>query len=208
MGIEYQSHYRQIYTELSHSVGERFSLYGADEVRGVLAQATTRMATWKLCQIQAEILQHRGQRLLQDPQGDVMDIDVTPLLSFAPDKEGAEVGFNRKYKGRPCFQLPGSMIGKAVVDAKLFPGSDNPKEFFQRAIKRALALGYPIRILRGDAAYLSKDNVRFALKRNLGYALGASAQFKAVKEGIALFKQRARKKHIARLSQLVKGFMF
>jgi hypothetical protein len=86
--------------------------------------------------------------------------------------------------------------------------SDNPKEFFQRAIKRTLALGYPIRILRGDAAYLSKDNVRFALKRNLGYALGASAQFKAVKEGIALFKQRARKKNIARLSQLVKGFMF
>jgi hypothetical protein len=82
-------------------------------------------------------------------------------------------------------------MSKVFIDGKLFAGHINAKEFFQKSVKRAIALGYRVKIVRGDAAYLSYDNLRFLLKRGLGYVLGTSGRFKVVQEGIELFKQRA-----------------
>jgi hypothetical protein len=64
-----------------------------------------------------------------DRLGRVLDIDVTTALSFASYREGAEPGFNRGYKGKPCFQFSASFIGTLFVDGKLFGGLTNPKGF-------------------------------------------------------------------------------
>jgi len=123
----------------------------------------------------------------------VADIDVTTLQSSSSEKEGAEAGYNKKNKGKPCFQLSAAFIGKFFVDAKLFPGCTNPKDFFQKAVKRLISLGFAIEILRGDCAYMTLGNLLFLTKLSLGYAIGAPANFNVVKNGIKCFKELSRK---------------
>ncbi len=110
----------------------------------------------------------------------VADIDVTVLQSSSSLKEGAEAGYNKKAKGRPCFQLSAAFIGRVFVDAKLFPGGSNPKDFFQKAVKRQISLGQRIDIVRADSAYMTHGRLFFLLKLSLGYAIGAPATFNAV----------------------------
>jgi hypothetical protein len=123
----------------------------------------------------------------------VADIDVTTLQSSSSKKEGAEAGYNKKNKGKPCFQLSATFIGKIFVDAKLFPGCTNPKDFFQKAVKRVISLGFAVEIVRADSAYMTLGNLLFLTKLSLGYAVGTSAVFSVVKDGISLFKTLARK---------------
>jgi hypothetical protein len=168
------------------------------------------MLGWKLLLFQAHLVRHRAPALLMsgknlaDRLGCVLDIDVTTLLSFASTREGAEPGFNRRYKGKPCFQLSASFIGKLFVDGKLFSGLTNPKDFFQQAVKRAIALGYRITVVRADSAYGAVANFVFLMARSLGFAIGIPGTFTVVKEGKARFKRLARRKH-ASLVALSKG---
>jgi len=134
----------------------------------------------------------------------VADIDVTTLQSSSSRKEGAEAGYNKKNKGKPCFQLSATFVGKIFVDAKLFPGCTNPKDFFQKAVKRAISLGFAVEIVRADSAYMTPGNLLFLRKLSLGYAVGAPATFRAVKDGKELFKKLARKKS-SRIVHAAKG---
>jgi len=116
------------------------------------------------------------------------------IQSSSSGKEGAEAGYNRKNKGKPCFQLSATFIGRIFADAKLFPGCTNPKDFFQKAVKRVISLGYGIEIIRADRAYMTLENLLFLTGLSLGYAIGAPANFNAVSEGIELLKSLARGK--------------
>lgn len=204
VGMEFQSHYRGWYPKIQSLYSRHFPVYGAEKVREFLQKITTSMAAWKLLLFQAAVLRQRCPELLQRAGERVLDIDVTTIKSFASKKEGAEPGYNKKYKGRSCFQLSTSFMGKVFVDAKLFFGKTNPKSFFRKAIKRAMALGYCPRLVRADAAYLTLENLRFLWKLSLGYAIGAPASFSAVKQGKALFKTLARRKHYS-IIPLAKG---
>lgn len=123
-----------------------------------------------------------------------MNVDATTLQSSSSKKEGAEIGFNKQAKGKPCFQLSASFIGRVFIEAKLFAGDCNPKVHFQKAVKRAKSLGLPFEIVRADSAYLTLENLLFLTGLSLGYAIGAPGSFSAVKEGIRSFKKLARKK--------------
>jgi hypothetical protein len=125
LGLEYMSHYRQHYAPLKAQLAPYFDLYGADRLVEILNKITTSMAAWKLLHFQARLLRERGAPLLGDPLERVLDIDWTTLPSFSSKREGAEVGMNRKYRGKPCFQLSASFIHKVFVDAHLFPGDSN-----------------------------------------------------------------------------------
>jgi hypothetical protein len=203
-GLEFLSHYRQYYPEIKEALNPHFQIYGADKITSILNKITTSMAAWKLLLFQSRILKEHGTALLGDPKNRTLDIDWTTLVSFSSKREGAEVGMNKKYKGKPCFQLSASFIGRVFVDGHLFPGDSNPKVFFQKAVKRVIVLGIAFQIVRADSAYLSHENLRLLQKLSLGYAIGAPANFKAVKEGIARFKELARKKHHS-IVQLSKG---
>ncbi len=207
MGIEFLSHYQEQYAELHEYYGEQFPLYGAGKLRTVLHRITNSMLSWKLLLLQARIIRQRCPELLdvgKRAMGRVLDLDVTTVLSFASKREGAEPGFNRRYKGKPCFQRSASYIGKLFVDGKLFAGLCNPKDFFQRAVKRVIAMGYGIAIVRADSAYLTIANIIFLLNRSLGFAIGAPGTFNVVKEGKARFKSLARRKHCS-IIPLAKG---
>ncbi len=207
LGIEFLSHYQQQYPELKRYYGDRLSLCHAGKLRAFLQRVTNSMLAWKLLLFQSRLIRQRCPQLLESGKqvlGRVLDIDVSTVISFASKREGAAPGFNRKYKGKPCFQLSASFIGKVFVDGKLFAGWCNPKNFFKRAVKRAIALGYGISVVRADSAYLTIANVLFLLNRALGFAIGAPGSFNVVKEGKALFKKLARRKHFS-IIPLAKG---
>jgi len=194
MGIEYQYHYRQFYPEISSYFSSYRTLYGADRISETVGQITTSMASWKLTLIHARLISFRCPYLLPAKGKIVADMDVTTLQSSSSEKEGAEAGYNKKNKGKPCFQLSAAFIGKIFVDAKLFPGCTNPKDFFQKAVKRLLSLGLSIEIIRGDCAYMTLGNLLFAKKLSLGYAFGAPATFNVVRNGIGQFRKLRRKR--------------
>ncbi len=193
-GVEYQSHYRQFYPEISSYFSSCCSLYGADIIMEHIGKTTNSMASWKLTLIRASMIKIQCPHLLHSGGKMVADIDVTTLQSSSSEKEGAEAGYNKKRKGKPCFQLSATFIGKFFVDAKLFPGCTNPKDFFQKAVKRVISLGFAVEIVRTDSAYMTLGNLLFLKKLSLGYAIGAPATFNAVKDGKKLFKKLARKK--------------
>jgi len=200
MGVEYQHHYRQFYPEIKSYFTSYCTLYGADKIMEAIGKVTNSMASWKLIMIQNGIIKTRCPQLLSCPGAmgkRVADIDVTVLQSSSSVKEGAEAGYNKKAKGKPCFQLSATFIGRVFVDAKLFPGCTNPKDHFQKAVKRVLSLGLNIDIVRADSAYMTHENLLFLKKLSLGYAIGAPATFKAVQIGKALFKKLARRKSSA-----------
>jgi hypothetical protein len=207
MGIECLSHYQQQCPELKQYYGDRLPLCQAGKLRAFLQRISNSMLAWKLFLLQSQLIRQRCPQLLESGKqviGRVLDIDVSTVISFASKREGAAPGFNRKYKGKPCFQLSASFIGKVFVDGRLFAGWCNPKNFFQRAVKRAIALGYGISIVRADSAYLTIANVLFLFNHSLGFAIGAPGSFNVVKEGKALFKKLARRKHFS-IIPLAKG---
>lgn len=190
-GVEFQLHYREQFPEMKKQYSGLFSIYCPDIIRDYVSRITNGMAAWKIFMFQAWLVRTQCPELLE---GGVLDIDVKTIKSTSSKKEGAENGFNKKAKGKPCFQLAASLIGRLFIDVKLFPGCTNPKDFFQKQIKRAQALGLPFEIVRADSAYLTIENLLFIGKISLWYAIGAPATFSVVKSGIESFKKMARRK--------------
>jgi hypothetical protein len=210
LGFERLSHYQEQYGELKPLYRGTLPLCGAQKLRTLLHRIGDSMLGWKLLLFQSQFIRHRASGLLMtgrtegDRLGRVLDIDVTTVLSFAAHRKGAEPGFNRRYKGKPCFQFSASFIGKLFVDGKLFGGLTNPKVFFQQAVKRAIALGYRIAVVRADSAYGTVANFVFLEARSLGFAIGMPGTFTVVKDGKARLQRLARRKH-ASLLALNKG---
>ena len=210
LGFERLSHYQEQYGELKQRYGKTIPLCGVQKLRALLHRIGDSMLGWKLMLFQSQLIRHRAPALLltgqnvRDRLGRVLDIDVTTVLSFANNREGAEPGFNRRYKGKPCFQFSASFIGKLFVDGKLFGGLTNPKYFFQQAVKRVIALGYRIAVVRADSAYGTVANIVFLLAHSLGFAIGMPGTFNVVKDGKARLKRLARRKHSS-LVALSKG---
>ncbi|MCP4764372.1 MAG: transposase, partial [archaeon] len=200
IGIEFQSHYRESYSEIKKNYSSWFQTYCPDTIHEYINKITSSMAAWKLFLFQAKLVKSQCPELLSSPEGKILDIDVTTMKSCSSKKEGAEIGFNKKSKGKPCFQLSASFIGRIFVDAKLFSGHVNPKSFFKKAVKRAKSLGLSFEIVRADSAYLTLDNLLFLTKLCLGYAIGMSGSFSVVKEGIRSFKELARRKSLKIIS--------
>jgi hypothetical protein len=210
LGFERLSHYQEHYGHVTKSVGSPLPWCGGQTLRALLHRIGDSMLGWKLLMFQAHLVRQRAPALLMsgkaltDRFGRVLDIDVTTVLSFARKRAGAEPGFNRRYKGKPCFQLSASFIGSVFVDGKLFGGLTNPKDRFQQFVKRAIALGYRISTVRADSAYGTVANIVFLIARSLGFVLGMPGTFNAVKDGKARLKRLARRKHSS-LVALSKG---
>lgn len=210
MGFERLSHYQENYGKLKQEYDETIPLCGVQKLQKLLHRIGDSMLGWKLMLFQSHLVRHRAPSLLMtgrtvlDRLGRVLDVDVTTVLSFAKKREGAEPGFNRRYKGKPCFQLSASFIGNVFVDGKLFGGLTNPKDRFQQSVKRVIALGYRISTVRADSAYGTVANIVFLFAHSLGFALGMPGTFTAVKKGKARLKRLARRKHSS-LVALSKG---
>lgn len=173
------------------------------------------MPAWKLIMFQSFLLRNRCPELLYSSDGKSGDIenrtadsDSAALQSPSSLKEGAEPGFNKKNKGKPCFQLSAAFIGRCFPDVKLFPGYSSPETFFQKSVRRMLSPGYNIKIIRAGSACMTVENILFLSKKGPGYAIGAPGTFNAVKEGIKKFRKLSRQKSSRIIYQLQKVFLF
>jgi len=81
--------------------------------------------------IQASMIRTRCPQLPESEGKIVADTDVTSVQSPSSRKEGAEAGYNKKSRGKRCFQLSATFVGKFFADAKLFPGCTDPSDFFR-----------------------------------------------------------------------------
>ncbi len=182
-GVEYRHHYREFYPVIKSYFTSYHTLYGVDRIMVAVGKLTNSTATWKLIMIQDGLIKIRCPQLLSCPGAmgkRVADIDVTVLQSSSSLKEGAEAGYNKKAKGRPCHQLSAAFIGGVFVDAKLSPGGADPKDFFQKSVKRLISSGQRIDIVRADSAYMTHENLFFLSDLSPGYAIGAPATFNAI----------------------------
>ncbi len=193
--IEFPSHYKLQIKECRDLMQQLCNVYSDHELKEMLERINQGIQTRNLFLLQKEIVKNKSIELCQDGYLNTLDLDWTVLTSFSKKKEGAKAGCNKKYKGKPCFQLMLAYLGNIFIDCKLCPGDSNPKVHFIKMVKRSISMGYQFTAVRGDAAFGNAQNVLFLQKRKLPlhYALGVSSQLSIVKEGGKLFKKLAHK---------------
>jgi len=189
VGFEYMSHYEVAFTSCKNMMEPLCQLLSVKQIQAILSVIAIGIPTWNIFRLQRRILQENGLSLCQDGKFNTLYLDWTILTSFSKKREGAEKGYNKRYKGKPCFNLMLSYLGKVFIDCKLCSGKTNPKIYFKKMLKRAKSMGYQFSAVCGDAAFGTVENVLFSVKLSLHYALGSSSQLGLVSDGIKEFKK-------------------
>ncbi len=188
-GFEYLSHYEAMFPSCKNMMEPLVKILSVKQLKLILDVITIGIPSWNIFRLQRRILQENGPALYQDGKFDTVYIDWTDLTSFSTKREGAQAGYNKRYKGKPCFKLLLVSLGKVFIDCKLCPGKSNPKVYFRKMLKRIKAMGYPFYAVCGDAAFGNVENVLFCIKLSLHYALGSSKKLGIVSDGIKAFKK-------------------
>ncbi len=204
IGFEYLSHYNAAYPSCKAMMEPLCNILSSKQLLPILGAVTIGIPTWNIFRFQRRILQENGPELYMDGKLNTLHIDWTVLTSFSNKREGAQRGYNKRYKGKPCFNLLLPLLGKVFIDCKLCKGKSNPKKYFQKMIRRAIAMGHKFSAVCGDAAFGNVKNVLFLSKLSLHYALGASSQLGIVSEGIEAFK-KLRHKGSSKIIAIKKG---
>lgn len=191
-GFDCISHYQQYYQQCVSVINGNFLIYCADKLRFILLLVPGYMITWKLFLLQRRLVEQHAPRLVEGKYGDTLDIDGFTLVSYSRKREGSDFGYTKRFQGRPVLQGSASFLGRIFIDCKLFEGSTNTATFFQKAVKRAISLGYHFIMVRADALYGFLENLLFLEKLSLWYAIGIATKLKAIKESKSYFEQLAR----------------
>jgi hypothetical protein len=200
-GFTHIAHYQQSYQDCLQLINGNFGIFNATKLREILALVPGSMLTWKFFLLQRRLIQEQAPELLDCK---VLDVDGSAMVSYTKKREGSDFGHSKRFKGRRLLQLSASFIGSIFVDCKLFPGQTNVATFFQKAVRRAISLGYYFNVVRADAAYGNIQNLLFLEKLSLSYVMGISTNLKAIKEGKKLFTKLARKRS-SRIIHVKKG---
>lgn len=190
-GYEYLEHYKECEKTLLKELENLCPLVKSDELKKSLDAIKSSMPTWKLLLLQKKLIEEEIPQLCgKDEKGlTILDLDWTTFISFSKQREGAEVGANKKNKGKAGFNLSLAFISEVFVDSKLFPGNKNPKDFLAKHVSRSISLGYKFDAVRGDAAYGNAPNIKFLQDRKKHYLLGASRPMECVVQGISKFRK-------------------
>lgn len=190
-GFKCVSHYQRYYHECRSTFAGNFFIYGAAKLRTIFMLIPSSMMSWKILYLQRRLVTLHASNLVES---DVFDTDAMALVSHSHKREGSEYGHSKRFKGRPLLQLSASFIGKIFVDATLFTGSTQLKNYLPKAVKRARSLGYHFKVVRADSLYGDIKNLLFLEKLSLSYVIGMPTRFIAIKKGKKLFEKLARKK--------------
>ncbi len=191
-GFDCISYYQQYYKQCVSAINGNFLIYCADRLRAILLLVPGSMITWKLFLIQRRLVNQHAPMLAEGKYGKVLDVDGITLVSYSRKREGSDFGYTKRFQGRPVLQGSASFLGKIFIDFKLFEGSTNTGTFFQKAVKRAISLGYYFDVVRADALYGFLENLLFLEKLSLWYAIGIATKLKAIKESKSFFEYLAR----------------
>jgi len=113
-------------------------------------------------------LEEASDRLIHDfgesPRQDILvvDIDSTTHSLESGKREKAVVGFNKKNKGKPCYQWSVAFVRGEVVAQKLNAGNTHCTACFKELVEAVSnKLRQPISIIRIDGGYFSADTLNW-----------------------------------------------
>ena len=126
----------------------------------------------QLDRINTQLLTDFGESACQDFP--VLDIDSTTHSLESRKREGAVPGFNRKNKGKPCYQWSVGFIRGEAISQNLMFGNQKPTIDFKDLVRDVVRkLGTPNIVVRADTAYLSGSNLNFVIENGLQFIVGA-----------------------------------
>ena len=97
----------------------------------------------------------------------VVDIDSSTHSLESRKREKAVVGYNKKNKGKPCYQWSVAFVRGEVVSQKLNAGNTHCTSCFKELVENVgNKLGYPISIIRIDGGYFSGDILDWTNAKN------------------------------------------
>ena len=118
-------------------------------------------------------LEETSDRLIHDfgeaPRQDigVVDIDSTTHSVESRKREKAVVGYNKKNRGKPCYQWSVAFVRGEVVAQKLNAGNTHCTSCFKELVESVSnKLGQPISIIRIDGGYFSGDLLDWTKDKN------------------------------------------
>ena len=118
-------------------------------------------------------LEQASDRLIHDfgesPRQDILvvDIDSTTHSLESRKREKAVVGYNKKNRGKPCYQWSVAFVRGEVVTQKLNAGNTHCTSCFKELVETVSnRLGQPISIIRIDGGYFSGDLLDWTKDKN------------------------------------------
>lgn len=210
-GFEFLSHFKPQVKECRELLSPLCYVYSDTQLKEMLEKIDKGTQARNLFLLQKQIVKEKGIELCQDDDLNTLDIDWTTLTSFSEQREGSNIGCNKRYKGKPCFQLLLGFLGNIFIDCKLCPGDVNPKVHFIKTLKRVRSSGYSFNAVRADAAFGNARNVLFLQEKlHVHYAIGASSQLDIIQQGREVFKKLAHhaSSQIVHIAQGISAFDF
>ena len=97
----------------------------------------------------------------------VLDIDSSTHSLESRKREKAVIGYNKKNKGKPCYQWSVGFVRGEVVVQKLNAGNTHCTSCFKELVEAVgNKLGQPISIIRMDGGYFSGDLLDWTRAKN------------------------------------------
>ena len=143
--------------------------------------------TTQLRRIHEGMLQDFGSALKAEEK--VMDFDATTLSVEGRKREGAEPGFNRKAKGKDCYQASVAFCENELITQTLDKGHVHCSQRLKALFLRAFEILGGFDVARLDSGYFSTETLLFLLEYvGLRFLIVASGNCLGMKEARACAK--------------------
>jgi len=120
----------------------------------------------QLDHINTELLRDFGESFRQDFA--VLDLDATTYSVESKNREGAVPGYNKKNRGKPCYQWSVGFIRDEIASQILSKGNTHCSinlGYIVNDVRKKLDTGNII--IRADGGYLSADTLNYAVENGL-----------------------------------------
>ncbi len=132
-------------------------------------QYLNRFSTWHVSQLDSinhQLLVRHGR--CYDGPCVVVDVDSQTHTLESRKREGAVVGYNRKKRGKPCYQWNVAFVCAEAVAQRLRAGNTHCRSVLIELIEEVgQKLNHPLMIARLDGGYLSGEILNTLVKREL-----------------------------------------
>jgi len=120
----------------------------------------------QLDRVNTDLLKDFGESFRQDFP--VLDIDMTTHSLESKKREGAIPGYNKKNKGKPCYQWSVGFIREEIISQALSNGNTHCSTKFEGIVEDVREkLDTTNFILRVDGGYLSAETLNYIVKNDL-----------------------------------------
>ena len=127
-------------------------------------------------------------------QEKVTDFDATTLSVEGRKREGAQPGFNRKAKGKDCYQASAAFCANELITQTLDKGHVHCSQRLETLFLRAFDILGGFDVTRLDSGYFSKETLAFLLCHvGLRFLIAASGNCLGMKEARAYAKAHPRR---------------